>query len=119
MTEAEYLCDQIAVLNKGKIVAVDTPEQLKNTFGKQKTIKIRLNGIHKDLAEVIDGISDCTISHGIGTEIMIHSTKSELVLSQILQLLVANKIAVEDLSAMPTSLEEIFLRMVDSNAPDS
>ncbi|MEM3173251.1 MAG: ABC transporter ATP-binding protein, partial [Candidatus Nitrosotenuis sp.] len=42
LTEAEYLCDEIAVLNRGRILAVDTPEQLKNTFGQQKTIKIRL-----------------------------------------------------------------------------
>lgn len=117
LTEAEYLCDQIAVTNKGRILAVDTPDQLKNTFGKQKTIKIRLGERSERLSDLLGGIADCKIDFETGTDIIIHSARSEVVLSQILQILIENNIAVEDLSAMPTSLEEIFLQMVDSNAP--
>lgn len=119
LTEAEYLCDEIAVINRGKILAVDTPEQLKNTFGQQKTIKIHLTERHQKLAELVRGISDCQIDFNTGTDIIIQSNKSEIVLSQILQILIENNIAVEDLSAMPTTLEEIFLKMVDTHAPDS
>ncbi|CDI06524.1 ABC transporter ATP-binding protein [Candidatus Nitrosotenuis uzonensis] len=119
LTEAEYLCDEIAVLNRGRILAVDTPEQLKNTFGQQKTIKIRLSERHHELADLVHGIPDCTIRFDTGTDIIIQSSKSELVLSQILQILIENNITVEDLSAMPTTLEEIFLKMVDTHASDS
>jgi ABC-2 type transport system ATP-binding protein len=42
LTEAEYLCDKIAIIDKGKILAIDTPDALKNRFGKEKTIKIHL-----------------------------------------------------------------------------
>ena len=42
LTEAEYLCDEIAIINEGKIITVDTPDALKNRFGKEKTIKIHL-----------------------------------------------------------------------------
>jgi len=119
LTEAEYLCDQIAVINRGRVLAVDTPEQLKSTFGKQKTIKIRLAGRHDGLTGILSGISDCKIDFNTGTDIIIHSSRSEIVLSQVLQLLIENNMTVEDLSAVPTSLEEIFLRMVDSNAPNS
>ena len=119
LTEAEYLCDEIAVLNRGRILAVDTPEQLKNTFGQQKTIKIRLSERHQELADLVHGIPDCTVRFDTGTDIIIQSSKSELVLSQILQILIENNITVEDLSAMPTTLEEIFLKMVDTHASDS
>lgn len=119
LTEAEYLCDRIAVINRGKILAVDSPEQLKNTFGKQKTIKIRLQERREGLSELVHGIPDCKIDPATGTDIIIHSNRSEIVLSQILQILIENNMAVEDLSAMPTTLEEIFLKMVDPNAPDT
>lgn len=117
LTEAEYLCDQVAVINKGKILAVDSPEQLKNTFGKQKTIKIHLPERHKNLAGLVADIPDCKVDSD-GTDIVVQSTRSEIVLSQILQILIENNIQIEDLSAMPTTLEEIFLDMVDNNAPD-
>src|SRR5574341_1399343 len=48
--EAEYLCDEIAIINKGKIIAIDTPEDLKNKFGREKTIKIHLSSVRKDLS---------------------------------------------------------------------
>ena len=42
LSEAEYLCDEIAIIDKGKILTVDTPDALKKRFGKEKTIKIHL-----------------------------------------------------------------------------
>ena len=42
LSEAEYLCDKIAIIDKGKILTVDSPDDLKNQFGKEKTIKIHL-----------------------------------------------------------------------------
>ena len=33
MQEADELCDHIAIINKGKIIAMDTPENLKKEFG--------------------------------------------------------------------------------------
>lgn len=120
LTEAEYLCDEIAVINKGKILAVDTPDQLKSTFGQEKTIKIHLFGRHDNLAELLSGIEGCTIDLNNETDIIIQSRKSELALSQVLSILIENNIPIEDLSAMPTTLEEIFLKMVkETNAPNN
>lgn len=39
LSEAEYLCDEIAILNKGKILTVNSPDTLKNNFGKKKQSK--------------------------------------------------------------------------------
>jgi ABC-2 type transport system ATP-binding protein len=116
LTEAEYLCDEIAIINKGKIIAVDTPEKLKNRFGKKKTIKIHLSQIHENLKKLLSEVKDCNIDFNQGI-IIIHSDESEVVLLKVLQILNSNNISIEDLSAMPTNLEEIFLKVVnDSNA---
>ncbi|MEM2159888.1 MAG: ABC transporter ATP-binding protein [Candidatus Nitrosotenuis sp.] len=120
LTEAEYLCDEIAVINKGKVLAVDTPGQLKSTFGQEKTIKIHLSDRHDSLPQLLSGISGCTVDFSTGTDIIIQSSKAELVLSHVLSILIGNNIPIEDLSALPTTLEEIFLKMVrDTNAPNN
>ncbi len=120
LTEAEYICDEIAIINKGKIIAVDTPDDLKNRFGREKTIKIHLAGINKSISDLLNKIDDCKIDFNSGTNITIHSDKSEAVLLQILQILNDNNIPIEDLSAMPTNLEEIFLKVVEySDASNS
>ena len=119
LSEAEYLCDQIAIIDKGKIVTVDSPDALKNRFGKEKTIKIHLLEKQSDVPSLLSKISDCKIDFKTGTNIIIHSEQSELVLLQVLKILNDNKIEIEDLSAVPTNLEEIFLNMVKENASNN
>ena len=119
LSEAEYLCDQIAIIDKGKIVTVDSPDALKNRFGKEKTIKIHLLEKQLEVTSLLSKIQDCKIDFETGTNIIIHSEQSELVLLQVLKILNDNKIEIEDLSAVPTNLEEIFLNMVRENASNN
>ncbi|MDH3341918.1 MAG: ABC transporter ATP-binding protein [Nitrosopumilus sp.] len=119
LTEAEYLCDKIAIINKGKILTVDSPDALKNIFGKEKTIKIHLLEKQTRISPLLSGISDFKINYENGTNIIIHSEQSELVLLKVLKILNDNAIEIEDLSAVPTNLEEIFLKMMRDNASNS
>jgi len=119
LTEAEYLCDEIAIIDKGKIITVDSPDALKNRFGKEKTIKIHLLEKQSEVSLLLSKIPDCKIDFDTGTNIVIHSEQSELVLLQILKILNDNSIDIEDLSAVPTNLEEIFLNMVRENASNN
>jgi ABC-2 type transport system ATP-binding protein len=119
LTEAEYLCDKIAIIDKGKIIAVDSPNALKTRFGKEKTIKIHLLEKKSEITSLLSKIPDCKIHFNMGTNIIIHSEQSELVLLQVLKILNDNCIDVEDLSAVPTNLEDIFLKMVKENASNN
>jgi len=120
LTEAEYICDEIAIINKGKIITVDSPEELKNRFGQEKTIKIHISSKEQKISQLLENINDCKIEFKTGTDITIHSAESSNVLSQVLQILNENNIEIEDLSAVPTNLEEIFLKVVkDSNASNN
>jgi len=115
LTEAEYICDEIAIINKGKIIAVDSPDDLKNRFGRKKTIKIHLSEVNENLKNLLSEVKDCKIDFDLGSNITINSDESEVVLLQVLQILNSNNITIEDLSAMPTNLEEIFLKVVNES----
>ena len=120
LTEAEYLCDNIAIINKGKIITVASPQELKKKFGHEKTIQIHVSGKNHTLHDLFKDIPDCKIEFNTGTIITIQSSNSEIVLMNILKILNQNDIAIEDLSAMPTNLEEIFLKVVsDSDASNN
>ena len=119
LSEAEYLCDEIAIIDKGKILTVDTPDALKKRFGKEKTIKIHLLEKQTEITTLLSDIADCKIDFDNGTNIIIRSEQSELVLLQVLRILNDNQIEIEDLSAVPTNLEEIFLKMVSDNASNN
>lgn len=161
LSEAEYLCDEVAIIMHGKILAVDSPDALKTKFGKTKTIKIRILQQQSIAASLLRNVSECTVAyvadagnndindindindgnnnnnnktlnispksnnqddkenpHGIN--IIINSAQSELVLSKVLKILHDNTIEIQDISAIPINLEDIFLNMMDKeNASDN
>ena len=116
LSEAEYLCDKIAIINNGKIMAVDSPSELKNRFGYEKTIKIHISTVSEELKLKLFEIPECQIKLEPEPTVVITSTKSEIVLFNILKILNETETKINDLSAIPTNLEEIFLKVVgDSN----
>ena len=119
LSEAEYLCDKIAIIDKGKILTVDSPDDLKNQFGKEKTIKIHLLKKQSNIDSLLVDIPDYEINFDTGTTIIIHSEQSELILLRVLKILNENNIDIEDLSAVPTNLEDVFLKMVRENASNN
>src|SRR5205085_3797105 len=59
MEEAEYLCDEIAIINQGKIIATDTPTGLKQKYGGAKSIEIKLrNDLATDAIRHIKDVAD-------------------------------------------------------------
>lgn len=120
LTEAEYICDSMAIINGGQIVAVDSPAEFARRFGREKTTKIHISSSEEKIPELLAGIQGCTVKFGTGTDITIRSSETSAVLTRVLRILDENHIMMEDLSAAPTSLEEIFLKVVnDSNASDN
>ena len=119
LSEAEYLCDEIAIIDNGKILTVDSPDALKNRFGKEKTIKIHLQNKQSNISSLLNDIPDFETKFDTGTTIIIHSEQSELILLRVLKILNENNIDIEDLSAVPTNLEDIFLKMMRENASNN
>nr|AIF16213.1 ABC transporter-like protein (ABC-2.AB.A) [uncultured marine thaumarchaeote KM3_73_B11] len=116
LSEAEYLCDNIAIINNGKIMAVDSPSELKNRFGHEKTIKIHISHVSEKLKSKLSNIPECQVKLEPEPTVIINSSKSEIVLMNILKILDETETKINDLSAIPTNLEEIFLKVVgDSN----
>ena len=115
LSEVEYLCDTIAVVNGGRLVTTDTPESLRGRYGGLKTITIRVAGPPGSLERA--SMPGCLTDAGEGT-VTIKSDSPEGMLSGALRALAAEGIQIEDIAVAPASLEDAFIRMVD-DAPDS
>ena len=116
--EAEYICDEIAIINRGKIVALSTPAELKKKFGKQKTMVIHLSYPETRLPRLLLDVAGCRVDLNSGTDVTISSGDPEETLLQILDILHTHDISLEELSVESTSLEDIFLKVIgEADAP--
>jgi ABC-2 type transport system ATP-binding protein len=129
MEEAEYLCDEIAIIHKGKIIAFDTPTGLKQKYGRgAKTIELTFKDM---LDESFINLLNTTISKKYvkddgsniynspidvkGTHIIrARVNNTEEIISEILQLVYKNGLQIESIDINPPSLEEVFLSVVNA-----
>ena len=65
MEEADILCDRIGIIDRGKIIALDTPSKLKETVGGGDIIKLRLVDNKQDIDVLL---KDLSFIHEIGTD---------------------------------------------------
>jgi len=103
MEEADSLCDRIAIIDQGKIVACDTPERLKkNIKGESIILKVSDNEKAKKIlenAKPFDG------------KIAIYAKNAEKEIAKILFKLKRHKIDVFEVSIRKASLNDVFLSL--------
>lgn len=107
MYEAEQLCDKIAIIDKGKIKAYDTVENLKNIYIKEKTFKIGLKNIEKSILDKISQDENLKIEEYGDNYLIIKSQDYE----NLKYILKEEVTYFEDLTP---SLEEVFIKLVGS-----
>lgn len=66
MEEADFLCDRIGILDRGKIIALDTPSQLKEIVSGNDIIKLRLEKKDEDFDTLL---KDLSFIHRISTDV--------------------------------------------------
>ncbi|HEX2013898.1 MAG TPA: ABC transporter ATP-binding protein [Nitrososphaera sp.] len=121
MEEAEYLCDEIAIINKGRIIATDTPAGLKQKYGRVKAVEIKLkdataNSVLHILRPII--APDSTIETPAEDTIRVGSSEAQELLVRMIESLSKNSVQIESVSVNPPTLEEVFLTVVGNGAPD-
>jgi ABC-2 type transport system ATP-binding protein len=115
MEEAEYLCDEIAIINKGRIIATDTPAGLKQKYGGVKAVEIKLKDPStQSIMRIIRPIagSSSVVEAPAQDTIRISSAEAQEMLVKIIEALAKNGIQIESVSVNPPTLEEVFLTVI-------
>jgi len=107
MYEAEQLCDKIAIIDKGKIKAYDTIENLKKIYIKEKTFKIGLKNMKKEILDRISLDENLKVEEK-GENYLVIKARNYEDLNYVLR---EEVIYFEDLTP---SLEEVFIELVGS-----
>ncbi len=114
LEEAEYLCDRIAVINHGKIVQIDTPQNLKRRFGSRKAVEFGLlEGSSSELSQALAANGEVTnlVQDPSGTY-RVTTSRPELVIPEIFELARRFGVTVSSIYIAETTLEDAFISLV-------
>ena len=114
--EAERLCDRVAIVNHGKVVALGTPRELKTRSGGTTRIEVRLAKPEADGAlKNLEGVADARELDGA---YVIHSHRPPKTIVDLVKHLEAQGNELVSLEIASPSLEDVFIEMTGRRLRD-
>ena len=107
LIEAQEMCDRIAIINKGDLVALDTTEKLLDRI-KTKKIKLKVKNIELNKNLVMKGINFKIESEN---SILVTYEKNSFDFEEIVNYLNKNNVKIEDISTEDGDLEDVFVQL--------
>ena len=120
LSEISQICERVVILNKGKIVAIDTPENLEEKTKEQNVLFVIVEDKEEKMSSIKEKIADIEKLEMIkdnedGTKQYKIVSKSEKDIRKALfDVLPKEGITIFELKKAETSLEDAFIKLVDT-----
>ena len=108
MEEAERLCDRVAIVDHGRIVALDTPRRLIATHFRDTAVIFRLPGAPRDELEQLAGVRQVQVD---GDDVTLYSADVPDTMAALLALTRRRGDALTSLHVRGATLEDVFLKL--------
>ena len=112
MEEADQLCNRVAIIDNGKVMALDTPARLKVSTGIDTMVTVSAEGDLEQLAARLrDGIEGATEASVVDGTIVLGVKGAKGVLPQVVRVAEDANQTVSDLSISEPTLETVFIKL--------
>src|SRR5688572_7797789 len=117
MEEADQLSDRIGIIDTGKIIALDTPEGLKQRIEQKEVIRLEVAGWHEEIADKLKSIAG--IENLISRqqteadvwEVNMQAHNSRTALPRIVEHISGNGTRLVNMNIVKPSLEDVFIHL--------
>lgn len=117
LEEADALCDRIAIIDYGKIVALDSPSNLKNSLGGDIiTLTIKENADVSDIVRSVENVKDVRYEEGV---YRIKAESGEVTAPLIIEALRRKGYTVVKLFLSKPTLDEVYLEYTGRRMRDT
>jgi ABC-2 type transport system ATP-binding protein len=112
MDEAERLCQRVAIIDQGRIVALDTPEALKQRLGADTMVSLRADTDPDSLSSILrDALPEVSRSRALDGGVEVSVTSAPNLLARVVNAVEAAGHTITDLSVTEPTLETVFIHL--------
>jgi ABC-2 type transport system ATP-binding protein len=109
--EANLLCDRVAIIDHGRIAAIDTPERLKEAFRRVQSVEVALEPDGSAHGEALAMLPQVTTAVKMGDKWRLYTQDPSALLPPIMDYARDRELRVVSLSTLGPSLEDVFLEI--------
>src|SRR5271157_6053621 len=119
MEEADAICDRLAIMDHGHILAVNTPKGLKESVGADSIVTVTATGNLDALAKLLqERIEGTTKSQRIDNVIKLHIKGTAGILPKVVSIAEQEGFNITDLSVAEPTLETVFINLTGKELRD-
>jgi ABC-2 type transport system ATP-binding protein len=119
MEEADTICDRLAIMDHGRILAINTPKGLKESVGADSIVTISATGNLDSLAQLLQKrIEGATRSQRVDNIIKLHIKGTTGVLPKVVFIAEQEGFNITDLSVSEPTLETVFINLTGKELRD-
>jgi ABC-2 type transport system ATP-binding protein len=119
MEEADKLCDRVAIMDHGKILALDTPDALKQSVGADTIVMVKATGDPRALADrLADQLDGVTRTRVVDEGVELHVKGAGRLVPRVVDAAESGSFEVVDLSVSEPSLETVFINLTGKDLRD-
>jgi ABC-2 type transport system ATP-binding protein len=115
MVEADQLCDRVAIINQGRVLACDTPANLKYRLQRGAIFRFEvspLNGLGMETFERMPGVQNVIHTELDGRSVLEFRLAEEPAISEVVAALTGSQVKILNLQKREPSLEDVFVDLV-------
>lgn len=113
MDEADKLSDRIAIIDHGKLLQLDTPENLKKVIGEGDIVEIQLSNqeVNSQIIKIIEDMDEIENVAELNGIISIRALNAMNKLPKIMETIEKTNSTVKDMSIRQNTLEDVFIHL--------
>jgi ABC-2 type transport system ATP-binding protein len=119
MEEADKLCDRVAIMDHGKILALDTPADLKHSVGADTIVTVKAAGDADQLAEAFKSrLEGVTRTRALSDGVELQVRGADRLVPRVVEAAEAGGFSLADLSVAEPTLETVFIGLTGKELRD-
>ena len=111
MEEADQLCDRVAILDHGRILALDTPAALKRSTGADTIVTIKVDGRGEELAARLGAEPGVVATRVADSTVTMHAREMSRLVPRVVDVAEEVGAGVVDLAVAEPTLETVFINL--------
>ena len=120
MEEAERLCDRVAIMDHGKVIALGTPRELIASLGAEHVIEFALvEGVPDDLADYLKALGGVTAVRPAGAGLSLTAAELHRALPALLGALQQRRLELASLTTHHATLDDVFVALTGRQLRDT
>jgi len=114
--EAERLCDRVAIVDHGTVIALGSPRELKERSGDNSRLEVRLARPEpQEVLKTLEGVSECRV---LGETYILHCQRPPQAIVSLVKHLESQENELVSLEIATPSLEDVFIELTGRRLRD-